>query len=133
MSMSVTPAEPILYVELMAGLYDHHGRDPSEREGKALHSVARMMSADSTRTIQGISDELAASKMLIQELHELLRDARGLRTEYSGLLAARQAREESIGLAPCRSIDHPWGACQKICGPWGVDRSGPSNVTGAVF
>ena len=55
-----------------------------------------MMSADSTRTIQGISDELA----LIQELLELLRDARGLLTEYSGLLAARQAREESIGLAP---------------------------------
>ena len=27
-----------------------------------------MMSANSTRTIQGISDELAASKMLIQEL-----------------------------------------------------------------
>ena len=69
-----------------------------------MHSVARMMSADSTRTIQGISDELAlicprardelaASKMLIQELLELLRDVRGLLTEYSGLLAARQARE----------------------------------------
>ena len=52
-----------------------------------------MMSADSTRTIQGISDELAASKMLIQELLELLRDARGLLNECSGLLAARQARE----------------------------------------
>ena len=77
MSMSITPAELILYVERVAGFYDHHGRDPSEREGKALHSVARMMSADSTRTIQGISDELAASKMLIQELLELLRDDRG--------------------------------------------------------
>ena len=58
------------------------------------------MMADSTRTIQGFSDEQAASKTLIQELLELLRDARGLLTEYSGLLAARQAREESIGLAP---------------------------------
>ena len=92
MSMSITPAN----VEPVAGFYDHHGRDPSERVGKALHSVPRMR-ADSTRTIQGFSDELAASKTLIQELLELLRDARGLLTEYSGLLA-RQTREESIGL-----------------------------------
>ena len=91
MSMSITPVTH-LYVEV-ASFYDHHGRDPSERVGKALHSVPRMMADYSTRTIQGFSDELAASKTLIQELLELLRDARGLLTEYSGLLAARQVRE----------------------------------------
>ena len=96
-------------------------------EGKALHSVARMMSANSTRTIQGISDELAASKMLIQELLELLRDARGLLTEYSGLLAARQAREELIGLAPMSIHDHPWGPIRKSAAlgchtAWGPSR-----------
>ena len=107
MSMSVTPVELVLYVEFVAAVHDHHRRDPGEREEKTLHSVARMMSADSTRTIQGISDELAASKMLIQELLELLRDARGLLTN-SGLLEhgrrGKPGRHRSCCL-PRRSID----------------------------
>jgi len=56
MSMSITPVELVLYVEFVAAV--HHRRDPSEREEKTLHSVARMMLADSTRAIQENSGEL---------------------------------------------------------------------------
>jgi hypothetical protein len=55
--------------------------------------LAVALTADSTRTIQGISDELAASKM--RSFRSYLSCC-----AYSGLLAARQARGESIGRAP---------------------------------
>jgi len=61
MSMSITPVELVLYVEFVAAVHDHHRRDPSEREEKTLHSVARMMLADSTRAIQENSGELETS------------------------------------------------------------------------
>jgi hypothetical protein len=70
MSMSITPAELVLYVEFVAAVHDHHRRDPSERE--TLHSVAKMMLADSTRAIQENSGELETSLTRVKEIMALI-------------------------------------------------------------
>ena len=67
MSMSITPVERVLYVEFVAAVHDHHRRDPSEREEKTLHSVARMMLAD-----QENSGELETSLTGIKEIVALI-------------------------------------------------------------
>ena len=72
MSMSITPVELVLYVEFVAAVHDHHRRDPSEREEKTLHSVARMMLADSTRAIQENSGELETSLTRVKEIVALI-------------------------------------------------------------
>ena len=65
MSMSVTPVELVLYVEFVAAVHDHHRRDPSEREEKTLHSVARMMLADPTRAIRENSGETSLTSLTL--------------------------------------------------------------------
>ena len=99
MSMSITPAELVLFVELLAAFRGIHGRDPDEREEKILHLIVRMMLADSTRAIRESSGELRELVALIEDLVQLLRDANALVIEGASLRAAL-ASLASIVLPP---------------------------------
>ena len=62
-----------------------------EREEKTLHSVARMMLADSTRAIPGGGGERRELLAFIADLVEMLREASALVSEGRSLRAAWEA------------------------------------------